>query len=358
MIESGTFGDQNRRRFLTGLAAAGAATILPSDALLAQPAAPRGVIDTHHHFYAPEYKQASDEFNSQFHIPPIPLITSWTPEQSLAEMDKGGVQLSVVSLPSTPGLWFNKGPEMAVKMSRICNDYAATMMQKYPKRFAFWAALPMLDIDASLKEIAHALDDLKADGIGLQTSYGDKWPGDPMYAPVWEELNRRHAVVYFHPLAPACCGRIADAAPNPAVLEVPFDTVRAIVSLLMTGSFVKYRNIKWLWSHGGGAMPMLSGRVNQFVKDDKNQPNYAPNGVYAELTRLYYDTANAVWKPTWGSVRSLIPVSQILFGTDYPYFFVDQVEELGKRGLSAKDLQAVYSGNAKKLLPRLAKIAV
>ncbi len=357
-MRDGAISDQGRRQFLTGLASAGAAVVLPSTQLFAQPAVPHGIIDTHHHFYPPEYKQAGDEFGAQFHIPPIPLTASWTPEQSLAEMDKGGVQLSVVSLPSTPGLWFNKGPDMAVKMSRLCNDYAATMVQKYPKRFAFWAALPMLDIDASLKEIAHALDELKADGIGLQTSYGDKWPGDPMYAPVFEELNRRHAVVYFHPLAPACCGRINDFATNPAVLEVPFDTVRSIVSLLMTGSFVKYRNIKWLWSHGGGAMPMLSGRVNQFVKDDKNLPNYAPNGVYAELTRLYYDSANAVWKPTWGGLRSLIPVSQILFGTDYPYFFVDQVEELGKRGLSGKDLQAVYSGNAKKLLPRLAKVVI
>ena len=356
MERDGLFGKQDRRQFLAGLAASGAATLLPAGELVAQPAPPRGIIDTHHHFYAPEYKQASQDFNGQFHIPPIPLTDSWTPEQSLAEMDKGGVQLAVLSLPSTPGLWFNKGPEMAVKMSRLCNDYAAGVVQKYPKRFAFWAALPMLDIDASLKEITHALDELKADGIGLQTSYGDKWPGDPTYAPVFEELNRRKAVVYFHPLAPACCGRLADAAPNPAVLEVPFDTVRSITSLLMTGSLVKYRDIKWLWSHGGGAMPMLSGRLNQFVKDDPKQPSYAPDGVYAELNKLYYDTANAVWKPTWGSVKSLVPTSQLLFGTDYPYFFVDQVPELQKRGLSPKDLQAVYSGNAKKLLPRLAKI--
>ena len=356
MIGRQIFSGTSRREFLSGMAAATATALVPGAELLAQPAKPRGIIDTHHHFYAPEYKQASDEFSAQFHIPPTPLVSSWTPEQSIEEMDKGGIAISVISLPSTPGLWFNKGPEMAVKMSRICNDYAAKMVQKYPKRFAFWASLPMLDIDASLKEIAHGLDELKADGIGLQTSYGDKWPGDPIYAPVFEELNRRHAVVYFHPLAPSCCGRINDAAPNPAVLEVPFDTARSITSLLMTGSFAKYRNIKWLWSHGGGAMPVLSGRLNQFVKNDKKKETYAPNGVYAELTKLYYDTANAVWKPTWGGVTSLVPTSQILFGTDYPYFFVDQVPELQKRGLPEKALQAVYSGNAKKLLPRLAKI--
>ena len=356
MTHEALLNGANRREFLTGLAAAGAATMLSGSAALAQAPMHRGIIDTHHHFYAPEYKQASIDWAEPKHIPTGPLIKSWSPEQSLEEMDKGGIETAVVSLPSTPGLWFDKGPEMAVKMSRIVNDYAAGMVQKYPKRFGFWAALPMLDIDASLKEITRALDELKADGIGLQTNYGDKWPGDPMYAPVFEELNRRHAVVYFHPLTPACCGRIQDGAPNPAVLEVPFDTTRAIVSLLMSGSFVKYRNIKWLWSHGGGDIPMLSGRINAFVRHDKNLASFAPNGVYAELQRMHYDTANAVWKPTWGAVRSLIPVSQIVFGTDYPYFFVDQVGELAKRGLSAKDLQAVYSGNAKKLLPRLAKL--
>jgi predicted TIM-barrel fold metal-dependent hydrolase len=341
-----------RRKFLIGGSAAGAATVAGLRCACAQPAKHRRIIDTHHHFYPPQYKQAENDFYAK--ATRNPLIESWTPEQSLAAMDKGGVETAVVSLSSIPGLWFNKGPAMATSMSRLCNDFAAGMVQRYPRRFGFWAALPMIDIDASLKEIAHAFDELKADGIGLQTNYGDKWPGHPMFAPVFEELNRRHAVVFFHPLTPSCCGKIDDGA-VPSMLEVPFDTTRCVVSLLRSGCFVRYPNIRWVFSHGGGDIPMLSGRINAHLKNDKHLRDYAPDGVYAALRKLYYDTANAAWQPSWDSLRSLIPISQILFGTDYPYFFFDQVGELARRGLAPRDLDAVYHGNAQKLLPRLAK---
>ena len=82
------------------------------------------------------------------------------------------------------------------------------MVRDRPGRFGLLASLPMLDIDATLKEIEHAFDFLKADGVGLQTNYGDRWPGDPLYRPVFEELNRRRALVYFHPLVPTCCANI------------------------------------------------------------------------------------------------------------------------------------------------------
>ena len=60
--------------------------------------------------------------------------------------------------------------------------------------------MPMPDVEGTLKEI-DMLDTLKADGIQLMTSYGDKWIGDPEYNEVFEELNRRKALVYVHPLA-------------------------------------------------------------------------------------------------------------------------------------------------------------
>jgi hypothetical protein len=93
----------------------------------------------------------------------------------------------------------------------------------------------MLDIDATLKEIEYALDTLKADGVGLQSNYGDKWLGNATYKPIWDELNRRKAVVYVHPLVAACCGNLS-VGTFPAVIEVPHDTTRTITSLLLSGS--------------------------------------------------------------------------------------------------------------------------
>src|SRR6202171_2613631 len=207
-------------------------------------------------------------------------------------MDRSGIRVAVLSIASTPGLWFDAGPESAGRMVRICNDYGAEMMRDYPGRFGLFATLSMLDIDATLKEIEYALDVLKADGIGLQTNYGDKWLGNAAYRPVLEELNRRKAVAYVHPLVAACCGNLSVGA-FPAVIEVPHDTTRAITSLLLSGSFARYRDIRWLFSHAGGTVPMLAGRIEAFGKLRPDSASFAPEGIENEFKRLYYDTAHA-----------------------------------------------------------------
>ena len=131
-----------------------------------------------------------------------------------------------------PGVWFDLGPTEAGRLARACNEYAAEMMRDYPGRFGLFATLSMLDIDATLKEIEYAFDTLKADGIGLQSSYGDKWLGNVAYRPVFEELNRRKAVVYVHPLVASCCSALS-VGTFPAVIEVPHDTTRTVTSLLL-----------------------------------------------------------------------------------------------------------------------------
>jgi predicted TIM-barrel fold metal-dependent hydrolase len=204
----------------------------------------------------------------------------------------------------------------------------------------------------TLKEIAHAYDEIKTDGINLQTNYGDKWLGDPMYKPILEELNRRKAVIYVHPLVAACCGRLS-VGTFPAVIEVPHDTTRTVTSLLLSGSLARYRDIKWLFSHAGGTVPMLAGRIDAFYAKNPKIKEMAPDGIFAELARLHYDTANATSEPAMAALLKLVSVSQVTYGTDYPYFPLDQNLSLSKLGLSAADIKAIESGNAARLIPRL-----
>ncbi len=343
-------GQTSRRQFLAGLGATVAAATLPAPAVLGQ-AAPK-VIDTHFHFYPPAYLAMQKEWEGARKIPPYPGVFDWTPAKALEQLDKNGVQTAVVSLASTPGLWFDAGAESAAKTARICQDFAAEMRRDHPTRFGVFAPLSMMDVDVTLKEIAYVFDTLKADGINLQSNYGDKWLGDATYKPILEELNRRKAVIYVHPLVAACCGRI-NIPTFGAVIEVPHDTTRTVTSLLLSGSFARYRDIKWLFSHAGGTIPLMAGRIDAFYGKRPNLKEFAPEGIFGELARLHYDTANATSAPTMAALLKLVPASQVTFGSDYPYFPLDQVKDLRQRGLTPADIQAIESGNAMRLLPAL-----
>jgi 6-methylsalicylate decarboxylase len=346
-----TAGIPSRRTVLSGVGALGAVAALGGRRALGQGIGAT-LVDTHHHFYPPEYQKAWLDWEDARKLPHFASQVSWSVAKAIEEMDKAHIRIAVLSLASTPGLWFDTGAEAATRMVRTCSDFAARMAQDHKGRFAIFAPLSMLDIPTTLKEIEYALDTLKADGVGLQTNYGDKWLGNAVYAPVWEELNRRKVVVYVHPLVAQCCAQLSVGA-FPAVIEVPHDTTRTVTSLLLSGAFSRYPDIKWLFSHAGGTVPMLAGRIEAFYGHSPKALEIAPDGIVAALRRLYYDTANATSSPTMAALSKLVPVSQITYGTDYPYFPTNQFENLKQLGFSSTDLDAIGSGNAVRLLPRL-----
>jgi predicted TIM-barrel fold metal-dependent hydrolase len=212
--------------------------------------------------------------------------------------------------------------------------------------------IPLPDTEGALREIEYSLNVLKADGIGLMTSYGDKWPGDSRFDVVFDELNCRRAVVYFHPTAPNCCHQLIRDIPDP-LIEFPHDTTRAITSLLYSGTFARCRDIRFIFSHAGGTIPMLAGRLTQtgalFGIDKK-----LPNGVEYELKRLYYEIANSANRPAMAALMNLVPVSQVLLGTDYPFIPMPVTAgELSTLELSIANLQAIRRDNAATLFPRI-----
>ncbi len=304
-------------------------------------------IDVHHHFYPPEFSQAVKDFTGHS----LPKVESWTPEASLEEMDSNGVGTAILSLWSIPGVWMASDVAGMRRWARLINDYAADMRRDHPGRFGLFAALPMPDVEGSLIELEYALDVLKADGVGLMTNFGDKWPGDPIYRPVFEELNRRRAVVYFHPVAPACCAGQLLPGVQESWAEVPFDTGRAVLSLLFSGAFLELRDIKWIFSHSGGTVPVIACRTATLSQHSPRVKEIAPDGIDAELTRLHYETANGFHAPNMAALLAYVPVSQVMFGTDYPYVTVGANVEGLAEVVSGVDLEAIQSGNALRMFP-------
>ena len=296
--------------------------------------APR--IDVHHHFYAPNVNAM---LAARGELPAV--SKAWSIENSLADMDRSNVERALLS--ATPDA------DLSPAMARATNEYAAALVQQHPGRFGFFGALPVPDIDACLTEIAHALDVLGAQGIGLFTSYGTAYLGDPALDPVFAELDRRKAVVYTHPTLNACCADIVPGIP-PTAIEFGTDTTRAIANLVFSGTTVKYPNVRFIFSHGGGTMPFLIGRFVNLAK----QPRMAarlPGGLMAELQRFYYETAQVANRGAMASLRELVPASHVLFGTDFPYRGAEeQLTGLRQSGFTSDELQAIEGPNLINLL--------
>jgi predicted TIM-barrel fold metal-dependent hydrolase len=303
-------------------------------------------IDVHHHFAPPAW--IAD-------VKGRPLLqpanTRWTPEQSIDDMDMGGVAAAVVSI-TNPGLWFGD-PAQSRRLARACNEYGAKLVADYPTRFGLFAAVPLPDVDAAVAEVAYACDTLKADGIALFTSYGDKWLGNPTFRPVMEELNRRGAVVTVHPTAADCCRNLS-YAPGiaPSTIEYGTDTTRAIIGVAFSGDAVRFPNIRFIWSHAGGAVPFLAGRIEGAASGAKEA---LPNGFTAELKKFHYDIAGATNRGALASLLQVVASTQIVFGTDFPPGGTSDAvaRALADTGLfSDRDLRGIDRENAVRLLPR------
>ena len=327
-----------RRGFLAG-AAALAATGSQADE------APQR-IDVHHHIVPPTWFDALRKAKRD-----NPPMSSWTPQRSIEDMDKAGIATSITS-PTTPQVGFLPAAD-AARIARESNDTPRNSTGDHPGRFGMFAMLPMPYADESLKEIEYVFDVLQADGIGMMTSYGDKWLGYPQFALVFDELNRRKATVYTHPTGANCCVNLVQGISEAAV-ELGADTTRTIVNLIFSGAAQRYGDINFIFSHGGGVLTAVAERLQiQMVNTPPYQGKFTRETVDGQLQRFYYDTAQVSNAVTIGALAKLVPVSQIVFGTDYPYRTgAEHVKGLAAN-FSAAELKAIDRKNALRILPRL-----
>ena len=348
--------DPNRRRFLESLGTTGtfAALGAASGSLLlagCETPGPGGGsgskpqrIDVHHHLVPPAYAEDLVRRGQ-------PRPVKWSPAASLEDMDRSGIAVSVTSLVQ-PAVWFGD-VAFGRRLARESNEYAAKLARDYPGRFGTFATLPLPDAEGSLKEIAYALDVLGCEGFCLMTSYNGRYLGDASFWPVYEELDRRKAVVYTHPLGTECCRNLVPGVADSAI-EYATDTTRTIASVLFTGAAARFPDIRWIWSHSGGTAPFLLSRFVFQEQSMKNAKTILPNGVRFELAKFHYDMAQGNHHGALAALAKIAPVSQYLYGTDFPFRLGDEVNRgLAEYPFTAAERRAIDRDNALRLMPGL-----
>jgi predicted TIM-barrel fold metal-dependent hydrolase len=308
-------------------------------------------IDVHAHHMPAAYRAAI--VDQGIDTDGNPNVPQWSVDAALGFMERNGIATSLLSI-SSPGVHW--GDDAAARdMARLCNETAAQAKGDHPSRFGSLASLPLPDVDAALLEIEYALDTLNADGIGLLTNFRGKYLGDPGFAPVFDELNRRNAIVFIHPTSPPCHEAISMGYPRP-MIEFPFDTTRTVTNLVYSGTLDRCPNIRFILPHAGGTLPFLVTRIGP---GRSGRPQPVQESFDAYLRRLYYDTAGAPSAHSFASLLQLVDVRQVLYGSDWawaqePAAAAQQATLASNPLLSDADRQRIYRLNAVELFPRLA----
>jgi predicted TIM-barrel fold metal-dependent hydrolase len=216
--------------------------------------------------------------------------------------------------------------------------------------------LPLPDVDAALSELSHALDVLELDGVALLSNVDGIYPGDPQLEPVWTELDRRGTYVFLHPAAPPAPAALPE---HPVWLyEFPFDTTRALVNLIYSGTLERASRLRLQVGHLGGTAPFLAHRIASLAAREPDKAAAASSGALEALSRCWYDTGLSNHATAVMATAAVVPLERIVFGTDWPYAALpesgDPAPELDSLG---EQRPLVDAANAGALVPRLLSLS-
>jgi predicted TIM-barrel fold metal-dependent hydrolase len=307
-------------------------------------------IDVHFHHIPSFYSEAVYQTGRG---PAIGKYPDWTPELALELMDRHGIEVALTSL-AQPGVGFGT-QDSAHMLARRCNDYAADLVARWPRRFGAFATVPMWNPQGAIGEITYCLDGLKFDGVSLFASYEERFLGDPWFDPVMELLNARSAVVFVHPgLHPSSKDL---ALPWPGfMMEYLFDTTRAVVNLIFSGAIERFPRVQFILPHAGGLVPYFAWRLSVSPMIDKRLPQLTREQVFAGLAHFWYDNALSPGEQTFGALDHVARPERVVFGTDYPFanprVIAEAVKTYEGGFLSEARRAAIDRGNALTLFPK------
>lgn len=304
-------------------------------------------IDVHTHYVPPFWGESLHEHGGD---PSGWTLPSWDPDTHQRFMADNGIATSILSLTAPSVVGWPDDERRA--MARRVNEYSTALVTEQPEAFGYFATLPLPDVDGAVTEACFALDELRADGVVLLSSFDDVYLGDTRLAPLWSALDERSAVVFVHPGHPSIA--TLPGVPGPLV-DYPFESTRTAVHMVFNGIHDMYPGVKIVLSHAGGFLPYAVTRfcLLQAELDPQGPP---ADDLEAKFKRFYFDTALSSSAYALPSFLAFADPARILYGSDFPYapaVVGTRFTELLDAGVGDR-AAAINRENAVALFPRLA----
>jgi 6-methylsalicylate decarboxylase len=312
---------------------------------------PAGKIDVHFHLIPQFFRESVHEAGFMLATASYP---DWSPALALELMDRHEIAAAITSTvwPGTGFLPDDKAPRFA----RRCNDYAADLIAKHPRRFGCFGLLPMHDMDAAIAEARYCLETLGFEGIGLFASYGERFLGDSFFDPLMSYLDAAKAIVHIHPSMHPSSKTLTLRWPG-WLIEYVFDTTRAAVNFIFSGARARFPDIRFILAHAGGTLPYLALRLELAPMIEASLQSMSRDDIVAGLKSFWYDNALASGPQTTALLSHVTSKDHVLFGSDWP-FCNDRVvaEEIGQLtgldSLMPDAIEMIAYKNAAALFPQ------
>lgn len=274
-------------------------------------------IDIHSHILPPDYMAYIERngglLEDSMRLPP------WDEQEALRFMDRAEIKWSLVSV-SSPHPYYSDDAAEGIAVCHRINEFCGELVSRHPDRFKFTAVIPLPDVDAALREAVYALDELGASGVKLASNSRGQYLGAGELAPLYEELNRRKAVINLHPHRPAPMNDGVFSARVIPLFEFLCDTTRTVLDMIGGGVLDRYPDLKIIVPHCGAFLPSIADRASGLL------PHMHSLGLLEDeirvkdaLARLYYDTAGNPVPDLLPLLLKIAPPEHILYGCDYPF---------------------------------------
>jgi len=266
------------------------------------------------------------------------------PERKIADMEKAGIDMSIISI-APPQLFYNLEGELAINVSRKQNEEIAAMVQKYSKKFAGMATVPMQNPGAAVKELERAIVELKLKGVEIGSNVRRRYLGDPSFLPFFERAAALDVPIFIHPIDTAGSDRMEDYY-FPNVIGNPLDTTITAGHLVFSGIFDRFPGLKIVLAHAGGFVPYNIDRWDHGFRVRPECQEFIKRPPTTYLKYFYYDTISHGPE----TLRFLIwraGADRVVMGTDHPYDMgdLDPLKSLRVTRLQARTWEKIVSTN-------------